>query len=128
MTYDDRSIGMDDQDDGCGHGRGDGTLLTHAVATELEQMVMEMVTRSDEPGACRAILRRHGHLIIVLVILITIQVAGLICYGYVDLSYIQATLSALYPPRSIYTPQPVSPRQHAILPPNVTLLSTGSDD
>jgi hypothetical protein len=128
MNYDDRSIGMDDQDGGCGHGRGDGTVLTHAVAAELEQMVTEMVTRSDEPGACRAILRQHGHLIIVLVILVTIQVAGLICYGYVDLGYVQATLSALYPPRSIYSPQPDNPRQPAILSPNVTLLSTGSND
>jgi hypothetical protein len=95
MLSDDSIIDMDEHDGGCGSGSGGGNNLAHAAVTELEEMVVEMVTRSDEPGACRAILLKHGHTLAVLTVLFAINAACMLVYKYIDLDHVQVQLATL---------------------------------
>jgi hypothetical protein len=76
-------------------GVGGGNILPAVIATELGDMVVEIASRGDEPGAARAILHRHRHVIVTAAIILLLEIAYMLADRFIGLGGVRtATANA----------------------------------
>jgi hypothetical protein len=66
-------------------GVGGGNILPAAIASELGDIVVEMASRGDEPGAVRTILHRHRNVIVTAAIILSLEIAYMLADRFIGL-------------------------------------------
>jgi hypothetical protein len=75
-------------------GAGSGNVLPTAIATELGDMVVEMASRGDEPGAVRAILHRYRHALVTAAILVLLEIVYMLADRFIGLGGVRTATAA----------------------------------